>query len=269
MRNLTPSQTRRAIADFGIERSLLETFGFSDDALQHRYSFHRHKKHQLLSPQAGVLLVETSSALHVVSPSQAAWIPAGVRHATTIGNAPACSLFFPPPRYGSPVNELRIIHAPSLLRELLLYGATPFRRPGPVQQGLFDLLHFLCLEALTAAPAPHLPRPRSPMLLRSFEWLLSHLDSASVPAMARHVGLSERSLRRHFQRDMGITPERYLQQVRLTKAMQLLLDPANRDNITQIALSVGYQNHSAFTAAFRLFSGQSPSSFRSSASSIF
>jgi len=262
MKNLTPSQTRRAIADFGIERSLLETFGFSDDALQHRYSFHRHKKHQLLSPQAGVLLVETSFALHVVSPSQAAWIPAGVRHATTIGNAPACSLFFPPPRYGSPVSDLRIIHAPSLLRELLLYGATPSRRPSLVQQGLFDLLHFLCQEALKAAPAPHLPRPRSPMLLRSFEWLLSNLDSASVPAMARHAGLGERTLRRHFQRDMGITPERYLQQVRLTKAMQLLMDHSPGGNITQIALAVGYQNPSAFSAAFRLFAGQTPSAFQ-------
>jgi AraC-like DNA-binding protein len=50
--------------------------------------------------------------------------------------------------------------------------------------------------------------------------------------------------------------------------MQLLMEHSPDSNITQIALSVGYQNPSAFSAAFRQFTGQSPSRFRSSASTF-
>jgi AraC-like DNA-binding protein len=74
--------------------------------------------------------------------------------------------------------------------------------------------------------------------------------------------VSERTLRRHFREELGLTSERYIQQARLAKAMQLLLEPGRRDTITEIALQVGYQNHSAFSAAFRRFAGQSPVAFR-------
>jgi AraC-like DNA-binding protein len=264
MKNLSSGQTRRALSKIGMDHSLLGTFGFLDAAVRHRYAFHRHAKHQLLSPAAGILMVETADALHVVAPTQAVWIPAGVRHATTTGNAPACSLFFPPSQYTSPVEKLKVIPVSPLMRELLLCGASSWKAPRSIVKCLFDLLHHLCREGVKQKEPPNLPRAQSPGLIKAVDWLLAHLETATPADLARQSGLSERTLRRHARKELNVTVEHYIQQARLTKAVQLLMDPRQPHNITEIALSVGYQNHSAFTAAFRRFTGQTPSRFRTS-----
>lgn len=266
VKSLSATQTRRAISRIGMDHSMLETFGFLDAAVRHRYAFHRHAKHQLLSPSAGILMVETAEALHVVAPTQAAWIPAGVRHATTTGDAPACSLFFPTARYSSPSDHVLILPASPLMRELMARGSSPWKAPRNIVTSLFDLLQHLCLEGAKLKPPPYLPRPRSPGLVKAVDWLLTHLDSATPSILARESGMSERTLRRHARKELGLTVERYIQQARLTKAIQLLMEPHLSHTIIEIALSVGYQNHSAFAAAFRRFSGLTPSQFRTSAS---
>ncbi len=230
--------------------------------VRQRYAFHRHTKHQLLSPQAGVVMVETVDALHVVSAAQAAWIPAGVRHATTIGEAPAYTLFFPATKFYSPVDSLRILPAGSLLRELLIAGTTPEKTPAPVRQSLFVLLHHTCLKALKNPAHPSLRRPQSANLARAVDWLLQNLEGVTPALLAQEAGTSERTLRRHFQSELNISPERYIQQARLTKAMQLLTDQRPFRTVVEVAMEVGYSNHSAFSAAFRRFTGQSPVEFR-------
>lgn len=261
-KQLSEAQTRRAISRFGIERSLIEAFGYADEMVRHRYAFHRHTKHQLLSPQAGVVMVETADALHVVSAMQAAWIPAGVRHATTIGDAPAYTLFFPAAKFRSPAESLRVLPAGSLLRELLMSGAAPGKMPPAVRNSLFTLLHHTCMQALKEPAQPALPRPHSEGLSKAVDHLLQTLETASPASLARHAGVSERTLRRHFRVELGLSPERYIQQARLTKAMQLLTDRRAGRTVIEVALEVGYSNHSAFSAAFRRFTGRSPVEFR-------
>ncbi len=261
-KRLSANETRQAISRFGIERSLLEAFGYADEMVRHRYAFHRHTKHQILSPQAGVVMVETADALHVVSPGQAAWIPAGVRHATTVGDAPAYTLFFPAVKFPSPVESLRILPAGSLLRELLIAGTTAEKAPATVRHSLFTLLHHTCIEALKNPAQPALRRPQSANLGRAVDYLLQNLETATPALLARHAGASERSLRRHFQMELGVSPERYIQQARLTKAMQLLMNRQPFRTVVEVALEVGYSNHSAFSAAFRKFTGRSPVEFR-------
>ncbi len=261
-KRLSAAETRRAISRFGIERSLIEAFGYADEMVRHRYAFHRHTKHQLLSPQTGLVMVETDDALHVVSPSQAAWIPAGVRHATTIGDAPAYTLFFPASKFRSPVNLLCIVAASSLLRELLVAGAVPEKIPPTIRRSLFTLLHYTCLQALKHPAQPALCRPKSESLCKAVDHLLQTLETAAPASLARHAGVSERTLRRHFRAELGLSPERYIQQARLTKAMQLLTDRQAARTVIEVALEVGYSNHSAFSAAFRRFTGRSPVEFR-------
>lgn len=261
-KRLSEKETRRAISQFGIERSLIEAFGYADEMMRHRYAFHRHTKHQLLSPQAGVVMVETADALHVVSAMQAAWIPAGVRHATTIGDAPAYTLFFPAAKFRSPTESLHVLPAGSLLRELLIAGTAPGNFPQTVRQSLFTLLHHTCVQALKQPAQPSLRRPRSARLGKAVDHLLQTLETSTPSSLARHAGVSERTLRRHFRAELGLSPERYIQQARLTKAMQLLMDRRVVRSVVEVALEVGYSTHSAFSAAFRKFTGRSPVEFR-------
>ena len=75
----------------------------------------------------------------------------------------------------------------------------------------------------------------------------SHLEMAWV---ARHVSfVSASHLARMFKDKMGVSPLRYLKQVRLERAAQLLRSGA--DSVATIAGRVGYRNASHFVRDFR------------------
>ncbi len=77
---------------------------------------------------------------------------------------------------------------------------------------------------------------------------------ARLDRLAHRLGISDRHLRRVFQREHGIAPKQYLQTRRLLLAKQLLTD--TRLPVAQVALASGYQSlrrfNAAFVAAYRL-----------------
>lgn len=86
----------------------------------------------------------------------------------------------------------------------------------------------------------------------------SHLDMDWV---ARHVSfVSASHLNRLFRRRLGISPFRYLKQVRLERAAQLL--KSGTDGVAVIAGRVGYQNASHFVRDFRRAFGVTPLHYR-------
>lgn len=63
-----------------------------------------------------------------------------------------------------------------------------------------------------------------------------------------------------FKQTYGIPPKQYFQDIRMKKAMSLLV---NADlKIAEVALSVGYDCQLAFSGAFRKYTGVSPSEYR-------
>ena len=85
-------------------------------------------------------------------------------------------------------------------------------------------------------------------------------EPASVGALARRLGISDRHLRRIFDAHFGVTPVQYLQTRRLLNAKQLLTD--TRLPITRIALVSGYASVRRFNAAFRQHYDLNPSGLR-------
>lgn len=85
-------------------------------------------------------------------------------------------------------------------------------------------------------------------------------EALSVPALAEHAGLSERTFLRRFQAATGMTPAAYLQRLRVEKARGALERGAG--NTAEIAWSVGYQDASAFSRAFKSGTGLSPGAYR-------
>lgn len=80
-------------------------------------------------------------------------------------------------------------------------------------------------------------------------WLRAHLsEPLRVVDLARHCGLSERRFHQVFEEAFGTTPHRYLQRLRLDTALVLLC--TSRKTLTDIALTVGFGDQSAFTHAF-------------------
>ena len=85
-------------------------------------------------------------------------------------------------------------------------------------------------------------------------------ESLQIEELARYVGLNRSYLSTLFKKHTGLSPIKYLQTFRLTKAAHLL--SMTQLSIASIAFSCGYQEPEAFCKAFRQLSGISPSKYR-------
>lgn len=92
-------------------------------------------------------------------------------------------------------------------------------------------------------------------------WLRAHLSTPlRVTDLATHCGLGERRFHQLFNEAFGTTPHRYLQRLRLDTALSLLGDP--RRSLSDVALTVGFADQSAFTHAFTRRFGLAPGQWR-------
>jgi AraC-like DNA-binding protein len=89
-------------------------------------------------------------------------------------------------------------------------------------------------------------------------------DRPSAPAVASLLGLQPRTLNRLLRR-RGTSFKRILEEVRYESAKQKLRDSAT--SIVSIAWSLGYEDGSVFSRAFRRWSGMTPSEWRKAAES--
>jgi len=87
------------------------------------------------------------------------------------------------------------------------------------------------------------------------------LSSEVTPSwLARRSCLSPQRLSRLTKRIFNLTPTQFITRARIAAASRMLLDTDQA--ISEIAYAVGFYDHSAFTRAFRLATGVSPTEFR-------
>lgn len=120
------------------------------------------------------------------------------------------------------------------------------------------------------------PSGREQRNYRSFRPSLSHGDAAilalqhwlegnvgdeiTVKLMARRTGLSGRTFLRRFKAATGLTPNAYLQSLRVEKARGLL--ERTRIPVGEIGWRVGYLDPSAFSRVFRATTGLTAGDYR-------
>jgi transcriptional regulator GlxA family with amidase domain len=92
-------------------------------------------------------------------------------------------------------------------------------------------------------------------------WIAEHPDAdLSVPALARRAHLSPRQFARTFTAEVGTTPGRYVDQIRLETARRRLAD--TDDGVDQVARSCGYGTAEAMRRAFSRELGVAPADYR-------
>jgi AraC-like DNA-binding protein len=84
-------------------------------------------------------------------------------------------------------------------------------------------------------------------------------DSRTLGAWARSANASARTLARLFVAETGLTFGAWRQQARVLEAMGRL---GGGQAVTEVALDLGYDSVSAFSAMFRRASGAPPSTYR-------
>ncbi|MEP6902748.1 MAG: AraC family transcriptional regulator [Actinomycetota bacterium] len=93
------------------------------------------------------------------------------------------------------------------------------------------------------------------------EYLADKLsESITLSLIAREVGASPFNFARIFQEQTGLPIHRYLTLLRLRASLERLSD--GNDDLTSLALDLGFSSHSHFTDVFRREFGETPSDFR-------
>lgn len=99
-------------------------------------------------------------------------------------------------------------------------------------------------------------------LIRSVHAYLETAESLRLQDTAAHFGYSPEHLSRRFHAEMGVTYQRYCEQVRLQRATALLHQGGR--SVTQMAEQLGYSDESGFIRAFRRAYGITPYAYAKS-----
>jgi AraC family transcriptional regulator len=103
-----------------------------------------------------------------------------------------------------------------------------------------------------------LPRWR---LKRAIEFIESRLaEPISLADVASETGLTRMHFAAQFRVATGLSPHGYLLRRRIERAQEMLAGTGR--SVVDIALAVGFQNQSHFTAVFKRYAGQPPQSWR-------
>ncbi|MBR0874139.1 helix-turn-helix transcriptional regulator [Bradyrhizobium tropiciagri] len=132
------------------------------------------------------------------------------------------------------------------------------------RQQLTDLLATRLLAAHIGVPTPIRPAlgglaPK--VLQRATERLRSDSDAdVSLAALASDAGLSRFHFCRAFKESTGLSPHAWLRQHRLEQAMKMLRD--SETSIVSVSAELGYASQTAFAAAFKRLTGETPTDWR-------
>jgi AraC-like DNA-binding protein/quercetin dioxygenase-like cupin family protein len=222
---------------------------------------HNHARAQLIHATAGTMRVSTEDGVWVVPPQRALWMPAGVEHGIVmLSDTTMRTLYVRDGAAAFMPSACRVMTVSPLLRELIVRATelpVQYDESGPA--GHVVALILSELQGLQSL-ALQLPMPRDARLRALCQALLDAPgDSRSLEAWARTINTSGRTLARRFQSETGLSFGAWRQQARVLEAMGRL---GGGEAVTQVALDLGYESVSAFSAMFHRATGASPSQFR-------
>jgi len=221
---------------------------------------HRHPEGQLFGATRGVLTVGTDDGLWVLAASHAVWVPPRHRHSLrSHGPFEGHAVYVAEPACADLPDAPCAIRCGGLLREAIARAASwDARAPDAARRRIADVI----LDEIRAAPieAPGLPLPVDARLMKIARALLADLsDARGLAHWAAHGAMSARTLSRRFVAETGLTFADWRQRARLMRAIEML---AAGTAVTTVALSLGYDNVSAFIAMFRRAHGVTPARWR-------
>ena len=225
---------------------------------------HSHRKAQFVFASAGVMTVTTDRGAFVVPPQYAVWMPAGIVHRiNTRGHLAMRTLYVRDDAVPGLPEEVCVLRVSRLLRELVL-AAVDIGPVYPSDGPEFRMMQVI-LDQLRSQPKVPLAlaMPIDRRLRKVAEALVEDpSDNRGIEEWADVAGASPRTLARLFRSETGLSFRAWRQQLRLQRAVEMLSEGIP---VTSVALDLGYESPSAFTAMFRRTLGRSPTRYLLSA----
>ncbi len=122
-------------------------------------------------------------------------------------------------------------------------------------------LYGLLLALVRSARKEYIPRQKQQLLEPAVEYMNGHYDDSAVTNdfLAGRCGISTVYFRKSFEAVYGKSPIRFLHEVRIRRAKDIL--ESDYDSIAQVAESVGYGNVYHFSKMFKHYTGVSPTEY--------
>ncbi|NWA70425.1 helix-turn-helix transcriptional regulator [Serratia proteamaculans] len=223
---------------------------------KHLTPWHQHASGQVYLLTHGMIALETQEQQWAMTAGSIGWLPPNCAHqALACGNVAGWSLYLPGSQCAALPEQPHLSSASGLILALMERIAQfACQRLNAPQRRLLQVL----LDEMRAQENTplQLPLPQDPRLLKIARALLNEPASKhSQSEWATWAGLSVRTLSRHFLSETGVTFARWRQQARVIRS----LEPLSRgEAVNQIAGDCGYDNVSAYIAAFRQRFGTTP-----------
>jgi AraC-like DNA-binding protein len=221
---------------------------------------HSHSCSQLIHTLSGVVEVSTEMGIWMVPPGRGVWLPAHACHGLRfIGGVKARTVYVDPLARADLPSQCQVVQISPLLRELISSSlAIPADylvggREERVMELLLDELRLLPVLPL------HLPQPRDSSLLEVCREMQQALSAPwELEDVASQLHISGRTLSRRFQRETGLRFSDWVRRARLLAGINAL---AAGTSVLDVALELGYDSPSAFSAMFKRALGVSPSDY--------
>jgi AraC-like DNA-binding protein/quercetin dioxygenase-like cupin family protein len=227
--------------------------GSFDLAAGRSFPPHTHREHQLVWASSGVLEVTTPDAGWILPPTRAAWVPAGVTHATGASTPATVRSLYLPANCPVTFAEPTAVAVDDVLAALINYLARTDLADGARRRAEAVVYDLITAER---AGVIRVPMPRDPRAARVAGAVVADpADGRDLATRARHAGASTRTLTRLFVAETGMSFTRWRTQVRLRAALILL---AGGTPVAVVARRIGYRTPSAFVAVFRQTLGVTP-----------
>ncbi|MFZ5779791.1 MAG: AraC family transcriptional regulator [Pseudomonadota bacterium] len=227
---------------------------------------HSHERAQLIYAPVGTMRVAAAGSMWIVPPQRALWMPAGTVHSIVmLSDVTMRTLYLRDDAAAGMPGSCQVLPVSALLRELIVRATelpVDYDETGPA--GHLVALILAELHGGQALPL-HLPLPSEPRLMAVCRALLDEPgDGRALEDWARTVHMSARTLARLFRSETGMSFGAWRQQARVLEAMGRL---GGGEPVTHVAIDLGYDSVSAFSAMFRRAAGASPSEYRQRARS--
>jgi len=220
-------------------------------------SEHAHGSDQLIYAISGLMEVSSEQSVWLIPPHFAVWIPARTHHRIHMpGPVSMRTLYLRTGLKARLDPRCAVLHVTPLLRELIVETVRMghLRVRNRYECALRDLL---ISQLQKASPMPtFVTLPREKRALAVAQAILQNpAEPKPMAALCAEAGASVRTIERVFRRELGSSFELWRRQVRLTKAVELLVSGYS---IKEVAHKVGYCQSSAFVEMFRRTLGTTP-----------
>ncbi|MBD0255543.1 MAG: helix-turn-helix transcriptional regulator [Cytophagales bacterium] len=246
----TVGQVRKKASAFHVK------LGFS------KTDWHTHQQGQLLYAEGGVMKLLTREHTYHIPSRHAAWIPAGIEH-LVFTDSPGLVLrtlyFYQEAPRPSFFEGLSVFFVTSLLREMILFTEKwPAEKPTDEQEAaFFRAIELILPEQAGQQVRLRLPLPKHPVMVRVTEYISKHYEAKiACSELAALFNVSERTLSRLFNQQLGMPFSQYLKLMRIIASLELLLQPSA--HVSEVAFRVGYESLPTFSNNFTELMGRRP-----------